>query len=100
MTEETGYTPLDLELAGYIEFYWQNNPEWNQKCYLFRTSKYTGELTEGDECLPKWFSRKDIPWEEMWEDDKHWFIDLLDGKEIKKRCYFDKSGKMVEIVDI
>lgn len=29
---------------------------------------------------PEWFDYKDIPYEQMWADDKYWLQKLLDNK--------------------
>ncbi len=44
---------------------------------------------------PKWFSINDIPYESMWEDDKHWLPHVLSGEKIKADFYFDKKNKLL-----
>jgi len=100
VAEETGIKPLNLRNMGFIEFIWKNKEDWNQKCYLYLTKEFGGKITESDECLPKWFKINEIPFDKMWEDDKYWLLDLLSGKEIYKRFFFDKDNKIADFENI
>ncbi len=98
--EETGIKPLNFQKMGFIEFIWQDKEEWNQKCYLFLSKDFKGKIVESEECLPKWFKIKEIPFDKMWEDDKYWLLDMLSGKEVYKRFFFDKYNKIDKFEDI
>ena len=41
---------------------------------------------------PKWFSIKEIPFNEMWPDDKFWLPKVLAGKKVKAEFIFKKGG--------
>lgn len=93
---ETGMLVESLELAAEIEFYTEKNkvPEWF--VYVFRSTSFSGSIREGDEGKVKWFSTDRIPYEEMWEDDRHWLPRLLEGRRFKGRFYFTENfGKLV-----
>lgn len=36
-----------------------------------------GVVTESDEMKPQWFDYADIPYDQMWNDERHWFPSLL-----------------------
>ena len=58
------------------------------------SEKYEGTLTETEEAEPFWCERDRIPYEKMWEDDKLWLEDALNGKKITGRFIFDEE-KMI-----
>ena len=45
---------------------------------------------------PEWFKIKDIPFNEMWEDDIFWLPQVLNGKFIEADFLFDENQKMIE----
>jgi len=94
--EETGLKPIKPKNLGYLEFIWENNPENNQRCHIFRTKEFEGIMCESEECLPKWWDIEKIPFKQMWEDDIYWLKDALAGQEIKYRFYFDKNNKIIK----
>jgi 8-oxo-dGTP diphosphatase len=63
---------------------------------VFKTDSYEGEPTETDEAIPLWFDTSELPYEEMWEDDRHWFPHLLAGRRFWGRYIFD-GDRMLDI---
>jgi len=99
--EEIGLTMIAPEELGCIEFIWPADQEdKNQLCYVYLTRQFVGDLQESDECLPKWFDLDQIPYHEMWDDDKYWYPEVLAGKKIKKRFFFDKDDKVLKWDDL
>ena len=62
--------------------------------YIYVSRDWAGNPRDGEEGELKWFSKKEIPLDKMWDDDKYWLPDLLHGKQIKMRFYFDKNQKI------
>ena len=95
--EEIGIEPKDAQELGMISFYFPNNKEWDQDVYLYLVKNWVGEFKETEEMLPRWFNIKDIPFEDMWDDDKYWLMDILDGKKIKRASFvFEENGRVKE----
>jgi len=90
--EETGYQPLNPINLGFIEFIWPHKPENNQRCHIFLTKEFGGELKESEESLPQWWEIEKIPFDDMWPDDIYWLKDALAGKETKYRFFFDENN--------
>ena len=44
---------------------------------------YRGTPTETDEAIPIWTQLDDIPFEEMWQDDRFWLPQVLAGQSVK-----------------
>ena len=98
--EETGLVIKNLEKAGELEFIFTCNPEWNNYCYVFICREYEGEPKDTGEGKLKWFKKEDIPLDKMWDDDQYWLMEALSGRQIKKRFYFDKNGKVLKYNNI
>jgi len=56
---------------------------------VFVATEYSGEPTETEEAIPLWFGMDEIPYEEMWEDDKIWLPRVLNGEHVDGRFIFD-----------
>jgi 8-oxo-dGTP diphosphatase len=79
---------------GEILFVFKNGFEHN--CHLFLCDKWEGEPFESDEMSPKWFKINSLPFENMWETDRHWLPNILEGKRINAVFYFNGDAKTIE----
>ncbi|GAI05784.1 unnamed protein product, partial [marine sediment metagenome] len=70
------------------------NRAWNQDVHVFLVKNWEGEPIESEEMLPKWFKVKDIPFGQMWEDDRFWLQQVLEGKKLKAKFIFKKGEKI------
>ncbi len=101
--EEVGLDVLEYNLIGKIRFYDVNEADW--EVYVFRVTKFEGEPIESDEAKPVWFGFDEIPYDEMWEDDRFWLPLVIEGKPFKAEFWFegermlDKRVKLVESLD-
>jgi 8-oxo-dGTP diphosphatase len=73
--EEILVTPNNLKLTGEIHFF--DLPDVEHYCYVYTTKDWEGKPQESEEMKPKWFAETDIPYTEMWPDDKFWMPMLL-----------------------
>ena len=94
--EETGLIVKKLEEMGQLEFIFTRQPDWNSYCHVFICRQFSGRLQRSQEGKLKWFGLKQIPLDKMWDDDKYWLLDLLTGKKLKMRFYFDQEGKVIK----
>jgi len=39
---------------------------------------------------PVWFRIEEVPYHEMWEDDKYWLPAVLRGEKVYGRFFFDR----------
>lgn len=101
--EEIGVQILYFEKVAVNEFYFSNNPEWNQRVHIFVCDKWRGETIESEEMSPKWFDVKNIPYDKMWLDDIYWMPTILNNKKLKGKFIFENQEKMtkkeIEIVE-
>lgn len=76
--EETGMTPEKVTPAGELNFYFRGG--YSLKGYVFTATDFDGVLTDTEEAEPFWCAEDEIPYENMWEDDRYWLPKLLAGE--------------------
>jgi 8-oxo-dGTP diphosphatase/2-hydroxy-dATP diphosphatase len=102
--EESGIDVEELYEKGIIEFEFKRKQEILE-VHIFKATNWQGEPGETEEMSPKWFDVSEIPYEEMWTDDKYWLPLFLEGKKFKGYFLFDGNDqvlkhKLEEIVQI
>lgn len=85
--EELAITPLDVQARGVIDFQFVDG--YSIRVYIFTASAYHGEPEETDEAIPVWVSAEDMPYNEMWADDRLWMPMLFAGQNVGGRVIFD-----------
>ena len=94
--EEIGVEINNPEKSGLFHFRFANKAEWDQDVSLFVTRDWLGEPTESEEMAPRWFSFNEIPYENMWPDDKHWLPHILQGKKVEADFVFGEGDKILD----
>ena len=92
--EEIGVEIKEMEKVALLKFKFPYNQDWNQDVHVFLARNWTGEPQETEEMLPKWFKTKEIPFDEMWDDDKIWLPYVLEGKKLKADFIFKEGEKI------
>lgn len=109
LEEESGIREATLLPAGILEFVFMDC-DAHLEVHVFKTEEFLGDGTETEEMSPKWFPFSEIPFEQMWSDDKYWFPLLLEGKKFKGNFVFNEpssttkkgeilSYKLEELID-
>jgi 8-oxo-dGTP pyrophosphatase MutT (NUDIX family) len=93
--EEAGITVVNPQKFGEILFKFQTD-EQDHLVHFFKATKYSGNLIESDEMKPEWFHADEIPYNQMWADDKYWLPLLLSGKKFKGNFTFNKDFQVAE----
>jgi 8-oxo-dGTP pyrophosphatase MutT (NUDIX family) len=83
-----------LEPRGRVLFVFEDGLEID--VHLFLCRKWQGEPGDSEEMAPSWFDIDKIPFESMWQTDKHWLPVILGGKSIKAVFYFNADSKTVK----
>jgi 8-oxo-dGTP diphosphatase len=82
--EELGVTALDPVKHG--ELWFQFTDGLALHVDVFRATRWQGQAIETPEALPLWTPLDQLPFDEMWEDDRHWLAEVL----IEKRHFIGK----------
>ncbi|MES2006514.1 MAG: 8-oxo-dGTP diphosphatase [Patescibacteria group bacterium] len=93
--EESGITVISFDKVAVIEFEFYNIPRVHE-VHAFLVTEFTGEPIESDEMKPQWFGVKEVPYDSMWPDDKHWLPHLLEGKKLRGRFKLGEGDAIVE----
>jgi len=92
--EEVGVRVKSLKYAGRLEFYSGDpSPDWVVHVYV--TADFEGEPRLSDEAEPRWYNVRELPFNEMWEDDRYWLPHVLNGKEVNARFWFNDDYTML-----
>ncbi len=95
--EETGLFVENLAEAGFLEFYFgqgKRAPDWTAE--VFHTSTFSGDLkATSEEGMLRWFRKEDLPYEQMWEDDRYWLPLLTAGIKFKGVFEFTSDSKRI-----
>lgn len=92
--EEAGIKVTNFEKVGLLTFEFLGNPEMLE-VHVFRASEFSGDPVEGEEMRPQWFTVSNIPYAEMWPDDKYWIPLLLAGSKFKGIFVFGEGDKII-----
>jgi 8-oxo-dGTP diphosphatase/2-hydroxy-dATP diphosphatase len=99
--EEAGIEVKDLNKMGILDFIFTDRPEVLE-VHVFRSDEFSGTVTESEEMKPQWFQIDEIPFDQMWPDDKYWLPLFLSGKKFKGRFSFGESNAILqqELVEV
>jgi 8-oxo-dGTP pyrophosphatase MutT (NUDIX family) len=94
--EEIGVRLISLRQAAVLNFYHLGNQEGGQQVTVYLSDKWGGEPSESEEMAPRWFDIKEIPYDQMWDDDRLWLPRVLKGEMLEADFLFDSNQKLLE----
>ncbi|MBL7053433.1 MAG: 8-oxo-dGTP diphosphatase [Candidatus Portnoybacteria bacterium] len=97
--EEIGVKINNPERVAVMDFHFPEVPkekDFDQQVHVFLVKDWEGEPIETEEMAPKWFNLDKIPFDQMWDDDKHWLPHVLEEKKLKAKFVFDKEEKIAD----
>ena len=95
LLEESGVKALNLNKVGELTFIFPTQSDWNQVVHVFLVNEWEGNPEETEEMKPQWFSRDNIPYSKMWNDDAHWLPLVLEGKHVEARFTFKEDKETI-----
>jgi 8-oxo-dGTP diphosphatase/2-hydroxy-dATP diphosphatase len=78
--EECKISATELTELGNLQFYYKHKQD-TIETYIFQCNNFTGEPAISEEMEPRWFNFEEIPYEQMWPDDKFWLPIFLKNKK-------------------
>jgi 8-oxo-dGTP pyrophosphatase MutT (NUDIX family) len=100
LEEESGLCSKleDLTKVAEMDYFYPYKTEWNQTVHIYTISTFSGEPQETEEMAFQWFHRNNIPYHQMWDDDKYWLPLVLEGKCLRGTV-ISKEEKGEHLVD-
>ena len=93
LREELGVGAGELVLMGDHRFQFVDG--YSTYVHVYRTHEIEGTPIETDEATPRWWDLAEIPFDEMWEDDRYWLPLVIQGKRFSGYWIFD-GDRMVD----
>jgi ADP-ribose pyrophosphatase YjhB (NUDIX family) len=95
--EEINVKPIKFNEVATLDFYFtEAKSNWDQQVKVYLCSEWIGEPVETEEMRPAWYKITDIPYEDMWVDDKFWLPLVLDGKTLDATFHFDDNDNLLD----
>lgn len=94
--EEIGVLVEDYTEVAELDFYFEDHPNFNQRVFVYISTKWQNDPSESEEMRPEWFSARKIPFKRMWSDDVLWLPQTLAGKKLKASFLFDSKEQVRE----
>jgi 8-oxo-dGTP pyrophosphatase MutT (NUDIX family) len=102
LAEESGVrvAPDQLAPVGHLTFLFPHRREWEQAVHVFAAHAWQGAPVESEEMRPSWFRVDEIPYDEMWDDDRFWLPLVLDGERVRATFVYQADNETVESFQI
>ena len=96
LAEEAGVQVAlsDLKPVALLTFVFPHRREWEQVVHVYCAHTWQGTPAESEEMAPAWFDVDQIPYDEMWVDDRLWIPHLLNGTGFSGRYIFDGDAML------
>ncbi|GAN09398.1 7,8-dihydro-8-oxoguanine triphosphatase-like [Mucor ambiguus] len=94
LLEEAEIEATDMERVGMLMFTFENDPV-GLETHVFIATSYKGTPTETEEMRPKWYAFDQIPFDQMWSDDKYWFPFVLKHQHFSGHFHFGEDQKTI-----
>jgi 8-oxo-dGTP diphosphatase len=91
--EELDIRVSNLEYCGEHRFQFVDG--YSIHVWVYRTRDFEGIPTESREASPLWTRMDQIPFDQMWEDDRFWLPMVVRGERFQGRWIFD-GDRMVD----
>jgi len=85
--EEVGITVSELEYCGQHRFQFVDG--YSIQVWVYRTRVFEGTPRASREAEPMWVRQDEIPFDGMWEDDRHWLPMVIRGERFLSRWIFE-----------
>ena len=96
--EEVCVTPIDPAHCG--ELFFQFVDGYSIHVWVFFATDHSGQACTTDEAIPLWTPVDEIPYDEMWADDRIWVPLMLAGKRFLGRFIFDGDEMVDHVMEV
>ena len=91
--EESGVVVAasDLEPRGRLTYHFPHREAWSQESNVFVCRTWRGVPAGSAELDPEWFALDAVPFDEMWDDARHWLPTVLEGGRVRRTFVFGED---------
>lgn len=90
----------DLREVADVTFRFPAKPAWDMQVAVFVGDRFTGIARETEEIAPRWYPTDDLPVQDMWDDNRYWLPQVLDGKQVHAEFVFADDCETVATTQI
>jgi 8-oxo-dGTP diphosphatase len=93
--EEVNLQIHSLEKVGILDFFFIKPTKEQIQVHVYTSHHFHGIIQESEEAKPRWFKFTDIPFDQMWSDDKYWLPAVLSGQSVRGHFIFDQNNQLL-----
>ena len=93
--QQTGLYVNKVVRHGTIRLFLNGKVEYDYKMHVYSTKLFSGDLKPNIKGEARWFNANDLPFYEMWADDKYWVNLVLEGKKFDADFFLDEKNENV-----
>ena len=97
-SEELRVTPLDPREAGVLNFRFTSG--YSLRCHVFTATAFRGSPETTPEAIPVWIDEREMPYSQMWADDRIWYPLVLQNRRFVGRFLFDDAIMLGAELDV
>lgn len=93
--QQTGLYVSKVMHHGTIRLFLNGKVEYDYKMQVYSTKIFSGDLKPNIKGEARWFNTGELPFYEMWADDKYWVNLVLEGKKFDADFFLDENNENV-----
>ncbi len=94
--EEIRVDITDWQKVGHVVCLSPHHPSWNLGVDIYLIPSFRGEPEKTEDIDPRWYSKDELPLDEMWLDNRLTARIVLDGKRIAGTFLYGPDGQIME----
>lgn len=88
--------PAALEMVAVIDIYAAGEIDF--RVYVYHTGLFSGDIKETADMIPAWYPIDNLPFDKMFESDRHWFLKAVRGEKFNAKVqYLERAKSFAEI---
>ncbi len=100
--EELQVTPTGVEKCGEFAFHFGDGEPDDDSMYVhvFTAADIDGTPVETEEAVPEWYPAAELPYDEMWVDDRIWMPHMLAGETFTGTFVLTDEGDAMQYYEM